>query len=193
MTTRTDWLDAGLHVLAAHGHPALSEGRLHERLGAGPGDGSFREHFGDEAGFHKALLTHIEASYTNHYINRADHSGLEQDGGLTPQARLARLADDVLSDSARPDLEVAMRSWARHHPEAGVMQERIDRRRMDYVRGLLAEATGDPERADWLARLMYLVLVGGRQVVPPASRSELRGYFSLVMNSIRNTGAPQRP
>jgi hypothetical protein len=192
MATRTDWLDAGLEVLAAQGHAALVEDPLHERVGAEPGDGSFREHFGDEAGFHKALLTHVEAGYTSHYIDRADRSGPDRDGGSTPQARLARLADAVLSDSARPDLEVAMRRWAGHHPEARAMQERIDRRRVDYVRGLLTEATGDPDHAEWLARLMYLVLVGGRQVLPSASHTELRGYFGLVMASIRDADTPRR-
>jgi hypothetical protein len=193
MATRSDWLDAGLDVLAADGHSALVAARLRDCLGAEAGEGSFGEHFGDEAGFHKALLMHVEVGYTNRYIDRADQSGVDQNGGATPQARLARLAEGVLSDSARPDLEVAMRNWARHHPEARVTQERIDRRRMDYVRGLLVEATGDPDRAEWLARLMYLVLVGGRQVVPAASDGELRGYFGLVMASIRDTPTPRRP
>ncbi|GAA1971823.1 hypothetical protein [Catenulispora subtropica] len=191
MATRTDWLDAGLDVLAAHGHPALIEDRVAMRLGVDPKEGSFCEHFGDEAGFHEALLTHAEACYTNAYITRADPSGPGEDSGLTPQDRLGRLADAVLSDGARPDLEVAMRSWARHHAAAGVMQERIDRRRVDYVRGLIAEATGDLEHAERLARLMYLVLVGARQVVPSASNSELREYFGLAMAAIRAGDAPQ--
>ena len=192
MVSRTAWLDEGLNVLAAHGHTALVEDRLCERLGVEPGAGSFREHFDDEAGFHRALLTHVEAGYTDKYIEHADRSGQEPDGSLAPRARLVGLAEVVLSDSARPDLEVAMRSWARHHPEAEAVQERIDRRRVEHVRGLIEEAVGDPERAERLARLMYLVLVGGRQVVPAASHGELRDYFALAMASIEDAETPDQ-
>lgn len=197
MATRSDLLDRGLNVLAEHGHPALADGRLHEHLGTEPGTGSFGEHFDGEAEFHDALLEHVEARYTNGYIDHADGTAADRDQtpdptpdpAATARDRLSRLADAILSDNARPDLEIAMRAWARHHPEARAMQERIDRRRMEYVRGLLTEATGDPQRAEQLARLMYLVLVGARQVVPPASREELRGYFDLVLASIQDADA----
>ena len=55
------------------------------------------------------------------------------------------------------------------------MQERLDHIRLEYASGLWREAGCGFEEADFRAMNLYLLLIGGRQVLPPLAVEQLRG------------------
>jgi AcrR family transcriptional regulator len=177
MASKRDWLDAGLAILAEAGAPALTVEELCARLGLTKG--SFYHHFRGMGGYKGDLLAHFETHDTTRYIDAAEQAGGD---------RLARLMDLVLEDTdAHAGLEPAVRAWASQDAEVRAVQARVDRARTDYLRELWL-ATGGAERdATAMARLLYLVLVGAEQVVPPISDGALREVYELALRP-----APER-
>ncbi len=167
MASKQDWLDAGLEILAERGAPALTVDELTRRLELSKG--SFYHHFRGSGGFKSALLAHFEALSTTRYIDL-----VESDPDAPPMIKLRRLLDQALTEDGGPDVEVAVRAWALQDAEARHTQARVDRTRMDYVRALGEEACGDAEEAELRGRLLYLVVIGASQVIPPVPPDELR-------------------
>jgi len=173
MADNSKWLDAGLATLEKYGARALTIERLAERVGLSKG--SFYHHFNGMSGYQTALLAHYEATFTTQYIDAA-----EQDPLATPRAKLDRLMDMVCADDD-PDVEVALRAWALQDPEVHDAQERIDRLRVDYLKKVWLELTGDEEQSALMARLLYLIVVGAGQVIPPVSPLELRRLYEFTL------------
>ncbi|URM88849.1 TetR/AcrR family transcriptional regulator [Streptomyces sp. MRC013] len=174
MASRRDWLEEGLRVLGEEGAPALTVDRLAARLKLTKG--SFYHHFKGMAGYRSDLLAHYEAEHTGRYVADADRRG-----GDTPRARLLYLRELVLDDKDGSDaLEIAVRAWALQDPEVHALQQRVDRTRVGYLRELVRGAGGDAD-ATPLARLLYLLLVGAQQVVPPLPAEELREVYDLAL------------
>lgn len=171
MTSRRDWLDAGLAILAEHGAPALTIERLTGRMNRTKG--SFYHHFGGMSGYKTALLGHFETECTTRYVE-----AVEADAAAAPRAKLERLLELVLAGDGGPKLEVAIRAWALQDPEVRAAQERLDRTRTGYLRSLCQDLTDDPELS---AHLLYLVLVGAGHVIPPVPPATLRRIYDLVM------------
>ncbi|GAA3443065.1 TetR/AcrR family transcriptional regulator [Planomonospora venezuelensis] len=172
MATRQDWLDEGLTILAASGAPALTIELLCERLGLTKG--SFYHHFRGMPGYRAALLDHFETRCTTELIDLA-----EADPHAPAAARLERLFDLVGSSGDSPALEVAMRSWAQQDERARAVQERVDRRRTDYLRALWEQHGG--EEPETMARLLYLVLIGAGHLVPPLTFAQVREIYDLAL------------
>lgn len=174
MATKRDWLNAGLDVLAADGAPALTIDRLSGALGLSKG--SFYHHFDGMRGYTTALLSHFESEHTARFIE-----AVEQDPGEPADKRLRRLSELVLADEEGPALEVAIRAWASQNPEVGAAQERVDRTRIDYLRGLWEQIGRGPEESQQLGEMLYLLLVGAGHVRPPLPAERLRALYDLVM------------
>jgi AcrR family transcriptional regulator len=174
MASRRDWLEAGLAVLGEDGAPALTIERLTGRLGVTKG--SFYHHFKGMAGYRADLLVHYESEHTRRHIAEAERAG------ASARARLHRLMDLTLAERPGTDaLEIAVRAWALQDPEVRRVQERVDRLRIDHLRSLVAELADDDTGALPLARLLYLLLVGSQQLVPPLPASELRDVYALAL------------
>ena len=98
MVTRTEWLDAGLELLADEGAPAVTIERLTGKLGVTKG--SYYHHFKGAAGYRTALLEYFEAQFTTRLIDTVERSpkpsrrrscGASSDSCcLTPTARGSR-------------------------------------------------------------------------------------------------------
>ncbi|MFD1934351.1 MULTISPECIES: TetR/AcrR family transcriptional regulator [Nonomuraea] len=174
MASKRDWLEAGLMVLGQDGAPALTIERLCAELGLTKG--SFYHHFKGMSGFKTDLLEHFEAEHTSRYIAGAEV------GGEPASARLHRLMNLILEDKGgNHDLEIAMRAWALQDPEVHALQRRVDRLRVDYLRSLWRELGGPEAEVEPMAHLLYLVLVGAQQVVPPVPADDLREIYALAM------------
>jgi AcrR family transcriptional regulator len=174
MASRRDWLEAGLAVLGEEGAPALTIERLAARMGLTKG--SFYHHFKGMTGFRTDLLAHYESEHTRRHIAEAERTG------GSPRTRLNQLMDLVLADRPGTDrLEIAVRAWALQDPEVRELQERVDRLRVDYLRELVTDPSDDDGTALPLARLLYLLLVGAQQLVPPLPVEELRDVYALAL------------
>ena len=173
MVTRREWLEAGLELLAAEGAPAVTIERLTGKLGVTKG--SYYHHFTGTAGFRTALLEYFEAQFTTRLID-----SVEREPGAEPWAKLQHLLKLVLSDPDSARLEIAVRAWALQDAEARAAQERVDRTRTDYLRELCRGLKADVD-ADRLAQLLYLILIGSEQVLPPVPTSELREIYAMTL------------
>jgi AcrR family transcriptional regulator len=180
MATKADWLDAGLKVLADEGAPALTIERLTSELDLSKG--SYYHHFTGAGGFRTALLEHFEKRFTTRLIDT-----VEERPEADPAGKLTQLMELVLADADHVRLEIAVRAWALQDPGARAAQERVDHARTAYLQELCRgiESVGEPER---LARLLYLILIGAEQVVPPVPAGELRALYATTLTLA--TGKP---
>ncbi|MBP2349275.1 AcrR family transcriptional regulator [Kribbella aluminosa] len=174
MVSRTEWLDAGLELLAAEGAPVVTIERLTGALGVTKG--SYYHHFKGAAGYKTALLEYFELRYTTRLIDAVEGT---DDAG----AKLKHLLRLVLADPDSAALEIAVRAWALQDPDVRAAQERVDKARTAYLkklcRGLQAQV--DPDR---FAQLLYLILIGAEQVVPPIGKRDVREIYDLVLRLI---------
>ncbi|MGW1340464.1 TetR/AcrR family transcriptional regulator [Kribbella sp. NPDC002412] len=173
MVTRSEWLEAGLELLAAEGAPAVTIERLTGKLGVTKG--SYYHHFKGAAGFRTALLAYFEAQFTTRLIDT-----VESAPDAEPRAKLKHLMKLVLSDPDSAELEIAVRAWALQDPEVRAAQERVDRARTEYLKGLCRglKTDVDPDR---FAELLYLILIGAEQVLPSVRKDDLREIYAMTL------------
>jgi len=174
---RSDWIAAGFELIAAEGAASLTIDRLAARVQRTKG--AFYHHFGGLPGYKAALLEAFEAEYTERFID-----AVEAEPGLAPREQLERLLSLVLEGEPRAALTTQLRAWALRDPDVLRSQERVDRRRLDYLSGVCREATGDASAADDLARLLYAILVGAWHVVPPLDAAQLRRLYTRALDLV---------
>jgi AcrR family transcriptional regulator len=144
-----DWLDHGLKVLATRGFSALKAEPLAKEMGVSRG--SFYWHFADIGAFHAAILKHWREVAAEAIIANVEAAT----GGEEPLAVLLRR---VFSE--RLALERAVRSWAVSDGEARYAVLAIDRRRLDYVEGLIRARGIGPAAAQTRAQILYWAFLG---------------------------------
>lgn len=173
MVTRTEWLEAGLELLADEGAPAVTIERLTGKLGVTKG--SYYHHFKGSAGFRTALLEYFEAQFTTRLIDT-----VERRPDAEPAAKLRHLLKLVLSDPDSAELEIAVRAWALQDAEVRAAQERVDRARTEYLKGLCRglKADVDPDR---FAELLYLILIGAEQVLPTMPKNDVHDIYAMTL------------
>ena len=146
---RTQWLEQGLITLADQGPQHVKIDVLCKALGVTKG--SFYHHFKHHAAFVTALLEHWVTTHTRRLIE--DVTNIEE-----PQARGERLSELVYSTNMRT--EVAMRAWARSHPEVAARVHAVDGQRLDYLTQLATQMGASAQQARQLAQMAYAQLVG---------------------------------
>lgn len=166
---RKDWLEQGLHKLVAEGVEALTIETMCQQMGVTKG--SFYHHFAHREAFLEALLQHWEEHYTSQFIAYS----LE---GAAPAEQLQRLIQLVVETHGTS--ETAIRAWAQHDPLARAYQERVDRRRLDFLYDRLLILTGDAARSQSLAQLLYVTLLGAQVMMPPLTSEELGRIYHLL-------------
>ncbi|MEU4190591.1 TetR/AcrR family transcriptional regulator [Kribbella sp. NPDC026611] len=179
MVTRVEWLEAGMELLTHEGAPAITIERLTDQLGVTKG--SYYHHFGSAAGFKTAMLEYFEAQFTGSLIE-----AVERKPEVEPGKKLAHLLRLVMSDPDNAALERAVRAWALQDPEVRATQERVDKARTAYLtelcRGIKPDV--DPDR---FAQLLYLILIGAEQILPPIARTDVQEIYTMTLQLIGRT------
>lgn len=152
-----DWVGAALRVLARQGVEGVKVEPLAEELGVTKG--SFYWHFADRAALLTALLAEWERVATSRVIEELDRHG------GPPRERLNHLMTMTVSHPSAARIEQAIRAWGAHDRAVRKALERVDERRVDYVRAMLVAAGVDRTHAMRRSRLMYLALLGEYAVV----------------------------
>ena len=168
-----DLLDAGLGMLAHSGIDQLTIDALCTRLGVTKG--SFYHHFKGRDDYLERLLEHWVDNWTVGRMEAADQSD-------DPARRFAAIVE--ASNTLPHGPETSIRAWALRDPLARRYLERVDAMRMDYLRGIFEEASGDPARARLLSRISYSLFVGTRMVAPPIMGEERDGIIALVAREL---------
>ena len=145
----TDWVDQGLKALASRGFTALKAEPLAKALRVSRG--SFYWHFADIAAFHAAILARWHEVAAEQIIANVEAASKDEDP-------LALLLRRVFGE--RLMLERAVRTWASVDPAARTAVQAIDRRRLNYVDGLLAESGLSAELARARAQILYWAFLG---------------------------------
>lgn len=182
--TRQDWIDAALAALAQGGVEAVRV----ERLAAGMkvSKGSFYWHFKDRADLLSALLDLWDGDFTRQLI--ADAAALP-----TPAERLRKVAHDALVatmngvDSARA--EAAVQAWAARDNDAAERLRAVEAVRVGYIAVELAASGAPGERANLMAKALYMALLGlyaARGHNPDLADDE--AYLALVETVIAAAG-----
>jgi AcrR family transcriptional regulator len=117
--------------------------------------GGFYGYFADR----DALLTEILDAWERESVD-AVIARVEADGGdaVARLRRLSTLAGDARGEALRTDL--AVRDWARREPRVARRLQRVDNRRMAYLRTLFAPLAADDADVEARALLFYSLWVG---------------------------------
>jgi len=147
---RKSWLDAGLQALASDGPEGLRIMAIAERLGVTKG--SFYWHFKNLEEYQSALLQEWEQGHTQDAIACVESTGGDAAAKLRKWFIGAVAADITLAR--------AIRSWSLSNQHTGVIQARVDQKRIDYLIKLLRGAGWDKDQAATLGRWAYWAWVG---------------------------------
>jgi hypothetical protein len=91
-----------------------------------------------------------------------------------------RAVNRQASELRNARVERAIRAWAAVEPLAARAQDRVDRRRLEFLEELCRERMGDGGAARRLARVFQLVFVGAQHLEPPLEGPELYATFQAL-------------
>ncbi|MCL4861077.1 MAG: TetR/AcrR family transcriptional regulator [Caldilineaceae bacterium] len=169
-TSKRDWLEAGLRILATQGALALTIERLTTALGLSKG--SFYHHFQGLPGYKAALLAFVETEWREQVARAAGHAD-------SPAAGMMRLFDVAVAET--PELEIAFRAWALQDEEVREVQARMDRQRYDHIRALCQQLLADDAQALTMSRLAQALMIGGPQFQPPLPLAARRALLDELL------------
>ena len=152
-TSRDDWLDEALGLLARRGAGAVTVLDLSERLGVSRS--SFYWHFRGRDGLFDALLERWDAVNTRSIVRQADASA---DTITAAVCNVFRCWFNPALFS--PRLDVAVREWARLSNAARVRLDAADGKRMAAIEAMFARHGFAPQEALVRARVLYTMQIG---------------------------------
>lgn len=150
-TPRETWIETGLRALAAGGPDAVRIDVLAKALGVTRG--GFYWHFHDRQALLDAMLDSWERKSTDEVLER-----VEREGG-DPKARARRAGALTFSDELLP-IDLAVRGWSRSDPPIAERLRRVDNRRMDLLRSLLAPFCADDDETEARCLIAFSVAIG---------------------------------
>ncbi len=168
--TRTppgSWIDAGLRALGAGGPDAVRIDLLARTLGVTRG--GFYWHFADRRALLEEMLETWERRSTDEVIERVERAGGD------PSARARRAGALTFSDELLA-IDLAIRDWSRRDVTVADRLRRVDDRRMDYLRSLLATFCADEDELEARCLIAFSVAIGSHLIAAdhgPRSRADV--------------------
>jgi AcrR family transcriptional regulator len=166
-TPRQRWVEEGLQALAAGGPEAVRVEPLAKSLGVTKG--GFYWHFEDRQALLDELLDAWERLSVDIPIEAVETAGAD------PRARLRLLSS--LATAKVLDIDLAVRDWARRDSAVAVRLQRIDNRRMDYLRSLFRPFSADEADAEARSLLAFSLWIGNHFI---AAEHGGRGRAAVV-------------
>lgn len=171
MTPKAVWLEEGLSILSADGPGALSIENLTRRTKKTKG--SFYHHFSSREQYVEKLLEYYEEVAMQNVI-------LTTRKEATPRKRLKMLTELTFRISS--EMELSIRAWALYEPLVRDFQDRIDQRRLEYLKELYLESCGDPDTARIMAYRNYALYIGLQQVKHHHNEKELKDLLKHIFS-----------
>jgi len=150
-TPRSTWIDAGLAALAAAGPDAVRIEPLAQELGVSRG--GFYWHFADRRALLDAMLDTWERRSTDEVIERVERAG-------GPHPARARRAGALAFSAELLPIDLAIRDWGRREPAVAERLRRVDNRRMEYLRSLLAPFCPHEDELEARCLIAFAVAIG---------------------------------
>jgi len=157
------WLDEGLKILATKGPAFLSIENL--TAATGKTKGSFYHHFSSREQYVKQLLEYHEKmtiDEINEVVDKED----------SPRAQLKKLAR--LAFQISQDIELVIRAWALYDPVVKTYQDRMDKRRLEYVKNLHISSGLPADKAYILSYRDHALFLGLQQLRHQLNDAQLR-------------------
>jgi AcrR family transcriptional regulator len=167
---RKDWLTAGFDVLVSEGAVALTLDTLTRKLKVTKG--SFYHHFRNVEDYKNALLESWEQQYTTRVIAISETTG-------DPDQIFDRFLEVLASEI--PNIEISLRSWAFQDEQARRYVHRVDEARVAQARVWFERMGHTSTNAEWLARMLYSLLIGCYSVFPPVEGEILQKTISQFL------------
>jgi AcrR family transcriptional regulator len=167
-TPRRRWVEEGLRALSAGGPDAVRIESLARAQGVTKG--GFYGYFDDRRALLDEMLDTWERRSTEEVIER-----VEREGG-DAMAKARRAAELTFSDELLP-IDLAVRDWSRREPAVADRLRRVDNRRMDYLRSLLAPFCPDEDELEARCMIAFSVAIGSHFIAADhgaRSRAEVR-------------------
>ncbi|MEZ5217777.1 MAG: TetR/AcrR family transcriptional regulator [Ilumatobacteraceae bacterium] len=160
-TPREAWIDAGLSALAAGGPDAVRVDPLAKGLGVTRG--GFYWHFDSRDAFLDELLDTWERRSIDEVVQR-----VEAEGG-DPRERVRRAGMETFSKLLLP-IDLAVRDWARRDAKVAGRLQRVDDRRMDYLRTQVSSFCSDADDVEARCTLAFCLAIGQHFIGTGSSR-----------------------
>lgn len=148
---RYDWLLHGIETLRLEGVEAVRVEPMARSLGVTKG--SFYWHFKDRDEFLDRLLEYWETENTDRIDGHV--AGASGD----PREKLLAVLEYVTTEESNR-YDAAVRAWALYDPRAASVVQRVDEKRLSYVRDLFRQMGFSADQADVRSRMSYFYLVG---------------------------------
>lgn len=158
-TPRGHWITAGLQALTDGGVDAVRIEALAKALGVTKG--GFYWHFTDRRDLLKEMLQTWEQDVTTTVIDRVEAHGGDPRTKLRYLFAISASGDGLLTDITT---DYAVRDWSRRDPAVAKRLQRVDNRRMGYLRQLFNGICADPDDVEVRATLCFMVWVGNRLI-----------------------------
>jgi AcrR family transcriptional regulator len=154
-TPRSSWIDAGLRALAAGGPDAVRVELLAQELGVTRG--GFYWYFEGRRAFLDEMLDAWERRSTDEAVERVEREG----GDAREKVRRAGML--TFSRELLP-IDLAVRDWARRDRSVAKRLRRVDNRRMEYLRLLIATFCADADEVEARSMLAFSLAIGNHFV-----------------------------
>ncbi len=149
-TPRGAWVEAALQALAAGGPDAVRIEALAASLGVSKG--GFYWHFKNRRALLDEMLDIWEKAVVEDVIASLESQPAD------PRAKLQQLFE--LAPSVDFAVELALREWARRDRGVAERLQRIDSRRMEYLRRLFGQLCADEDDVEARSMLAFSLFIG---------------------------------
>ncbi|MFF7941809.1 TetR/AcrR family transcriptional regulator [Nocardia gamkensis] len=149
-TPRQAWIDAALAALSESGPDAVRVETLAAQLGVTRG--GFYRQFSSRQKLLDAVLDTWEHRSIDEVRDR-----VEREGG-DPKSKVHKAGRLTFSKELLP-IDLAVREWARREPTVAERLERVDNRRMDYLRDLIGKISNDPRDIEARSMLAFSLVI----------------------------------
>ena len=178
--TREDWLQAAFNAVVEGGVEHLKVLTLADTLKVTRG--SFYWHFADHAELVQATLARWKEQEMQRILRIQSH--VTDD----PHADMSHLLDAALAHGGEElenmRFELAVRGLGRRDPQVALLLHEIDQARTQLFVRQFERLLGDAKKAQDLAVLFYLSIVGCYQALSrPSSPARAKDYFKAIITS----------
>lgn len=164
-TTREAWIAQGLAMLATGGPDSVRIEPLAAALGVSKG--GFYGQFADRGELLDAMLD----SWEREAVDDAIH-GLPTDSADAARRSIRQAGIATFSTGWLRPIDLAVREWARRDEAVARRLERVDRRRMTFLRSQFSLLYEDPVEVEARCLLAFCLAVGHETLATPLRRKD---------------------
>jgi AcrR family transcriptional regulator len=180
-TPRTGWIEAGLRALAGGGSAAVRVESLARALGVTKG--GFYWHFDDRRALLEEMLDTWERMSVDEVIERVEGEGGDARTKLRRLSAIAAATDPALGIDPL-SIDLGVRDWARRDETVARRLQRVDNRRMGYLRSLFADFCPDPDEVEARSLMFYSLWIGNHFIAADHGRRSRADVLGLALRGL---------